>query len=102
MLSTPVLPAASGLPGHHERAEFPVPSTDKEKPPQLLPGRFDRLALAAFVKRPQADAQIGAMAQTYRGLLRESMAKLTKFICDYGPSRTAQALFATSGETIPA
>jgi hypothetical protein len=57
ILSTPVLP------GHHERAEFPVPSTDKEKPPQLLPGRFDRLALAAFVKRPQAVAQIGAVGQ---------------------------------------
>jgi hypothetical protein len=27
-----------------------------------------RLALAAFVKRPQAVAQIGAMAQTYNAL----------------------------------
>jgi hypothetical protein len=51
------------------------PGLEKENRRDYSRGGLERLALAAFIKRPQADAQIGAIGQSYNGITGLSMKK---------------------------
>jgi hypothetical protein len=85
-----------------QAGDFSSGVAEKTKPPQLKLGRLGRLALAAFVKRPQADAQIGAMAQIYNGLSVLSTLKITVVSCSIFERTSRCALFGGSGRDIPA